>query len=71
VPGRLGERPAVAVLEPGQQPVHHVLAGQAGLTPGEAGRDLRHQVIEQPLVRVMIYAGTSGCRFSVLFHKLA
>jgi site-specific DNA recombinase len=47
VPGRLGKRPAVTVLELGQQPVHHVLAGKTGLPSGEARRDLRHQVIEQ------------------------
>ena len=70
VPGRLGKRPAVAVLELGQQPVHHVLAGKTGLPSGEARRDLRHQVIEQVLVIVMVYAGASGCRIC-LFHKLA
>ncbi|HXT91917.1 MAG TPA: hypothetical protein VN714_22005 [Trebonia sp.] len=63
-------RPAVAVLELGQQPVHHVLAGQSGLPPGEARCDLCHQVVEQARVRVMVYAGSSGCRVS-LFHKLA
>ena len=70
VPGRLGKRPAVAVLELGQQPVHHVLAGKTGLPSGEARRDLRHQVIEQVLVIVTVYAGISGCRIC-LFHKLA
>ena len=49
VPGRLGERPAVVILEFRQQPVHHVAAGQAGLPPGEARRDPRQQVIEQAL----------------------
>jgi hypothetical protein len=50
--------------------VHHVLAGKTGFPSGEARRDLRHQVIEQALVIVMIYAGISGCRIC-LFHKLA
>jgi hypothetical protein len=54
----------------GQQPVHHVLAGETGLPSGEARRDLRHQVIEQVLVIVMVYARISGCRIC-LFHKLA
>jgi hypothetical protein len=71
VPGGLGQRPAVVILEFGQQPVHHVTAGQAGLPSGEARRDLRHQVIEQVLVIVMVYAGVSGCRLICLFHKLA
>ena len=35
------------------------------------GATRRQQVIEQTRVRVMIYAGTSGCRAIVLFHKLA
>jgi hypothetical protein len=30
-----------------------------------------HQLIEQALVRVMVYDLVSGCRFSVLFHKQA
>jgi hypothetical protein len=67
----LRKRPAVAVLEFGQQTVHHVLAGQTGLPPGEARRDLRHQVLEQVRVRIMAYAGTSGCRVICLFRKLA
>ena len=40
------------------------------LPPGEARRDLRHQVIEQVPVIVTAYAGISGCRIC-LFHKLA
>jgi hypothetical protein len=51
--------------------MHHVAAGHAGLPPGEARRDPPHQVIEQVLVRIMVYRGFSGCRVIVLFHKLA
>jgi hypothetical protein len=54
-----------------QQAVHHVAAGHAGLPPGEAWRHPRHQVIEQALVRTMVYRGISGCRVIVVFHKLA
>jgi hypothetical protein len=32
---------------------------------------MRHQVLEQLCVRIMAYAGTSGCRVICLFHKLA
>ena len=71
VPGRLGQRPAVVILQLAQQAVHHVTAGQPRVPPGEARRDLCHQVIEQSRVRGMIYAGSSGCRVVVLFHKLA
>ena len=71
VPGGLGHRPAVVIFDFGQQAVHHVTAGHAGLPPGEARRDPPHQVIEQVLVRIMVYGGISGCRVIVLFHKLA
>ena len=71
VPGGLRHRPAVVILQFGQQAVHHVAAGHAGLPPGEARRDPPHQVIEQVLVRIMVYRGISGCRVIVLFHKLA
>ena len=54
-----------------QQPVHHVTAGQPGLPAGEARRYPGHQVIEQARMRVMIYAGSSGCRVVVVFHKPA
>jgi hypothetical protein len=47
------------------------MAGQAGLTAGEARRDPCHQVIGQAGTGVMIYADTSGCRLISLFHKLA
>jgi hypothetical protein len=71
VPGRLRDRPAVVILEFHQEAVHHVTAGQAGLPPGKARCDPRQQVVEETLVRVMIYCGLSGCRRIVLFHKLA
>jgi hypothetical protein len=71
MPGRLRDRPAVVILEFHQEAVHHVTAGQAGLPPGKARCDPRQQVIEEALVRVMIYCGLSGCRRIVLFHKLA
>ena len=71
VPGGLGQGPAVVILQLRQQPVHHVTAGQPGVPAGEARRDPGHQVIEQSRVHGMIYAGSSGCRVVVLFHKLA
>jgi hypothetical protein len=71
VPGRLGHGPAVMIFEFGQQAVYHIAAFHAGFPPGEAGRDLPHQLVEQPLMHVMVYRGISGCRLVVLFHKLA
>jgi hypothetical protein len=69
--GGLGHRPAVVIVQFGQQAVHHVAAGETGLPPGEARRDPRQQVLEQPGVPFVVYRGTSGCRLIVLFHKLA
>jgi hypothetical protein len=71
VPGCLRDRPAVVILEFHQEAVHHVTAGQAGLPPGETRSDPAHQVLQKAGMRVMIYAGASGCRRIVLFHKLA
>ena len=53
------------------QPVHHVAAGQPRLAAGKAWRCAGHQVIEQAGMRGMIYAGSSGCRVVVVFHKPA
>jgi hypothetical protein len=59
------------ILQLGQQTVHHVTAGLAGLPPGETWGDPAQQLIKQALVRIMVYRGSSGCRAIVLFHKLA
>ncbi len=71
VPGGLGQRPAVTVIEFAKQAVHHVTAGQPGFPAGEARRYPGHQVIEQAGVNAMIYAGSSGCRVVAVFHKPA
>ena len=71
VPGGLGQRPAVVILQLRQHPVHHVAAGQPRLAAGKARRYPGHQVIEQVLVRIIVYRGISGCRVIVLFHKPA
>ena len=71
VPGGLGQRPAVVIIELTQQAVHHVAAGQPRVPPGEARRDPRQQVLKETRVRVMVYRCISGCRVIVLFHKLA
>ena len=71
VPGGFGQRPAVMVIEFGQQAVHHVTAGQPGFPASEARSYPGHQVIEQAGMRGMIYAGSSGCRVVVVFHKPA
>ncbi len=47
VPGRLGDAPAVAVLQLHQQPVHHLTGGLAGLPPRKTPRHLPEQVLQQ------------------------
>jgi hypothetical protein len=59
------------ILELGEDPVHHVAAGQAGLPPGEARRYPCQQVLQQSRVRGIIYAAISGCCAIALSHKLA
>jgi hypothetical protein len=71
MPGGLGQRPAVVIIELTQQAVHHVAAGQPRVPPGEARRGPRQQVLKETRVRVMVYRCISGCRVIVLFHKLA
>jgi hypothetical protein len=53
------------------QPSIHDFAVSLGLPAGEARRGPFQQVIEQVGVRGIVYAGASGCRLIVLFHKLA
>jgi hypothetical protein len=59
------------ILQLGQQPVHHVAAGQPRLAASEARRYPGHQVIEKAGMRGIIYAGSSGCLVVVVFHKPA
>jgi hypothetical protein len=47
MPGRLGDGPAVAVVQFHQQAVQHLAAGLAGLPPGEAPGDPPQQVRQQ------------------------
>jgi hypothetical protein len=63
-----GQFAALLVGGPG---LGHVQAQPArGFPPGEAGRDLPDQSIEQALMHVMVYRGTRGCVW-FLFHKAA
>jgi hypothetical protein len=69
MPGRLGNRPAVVVLQLHQQPRHHLAAGLAGLPPRETPRHPAQQVIQQPRVNIVSYRGSSGCRVMVVPHN--
>jgi hypothetical protein len=70
VAGGLGHRPAVMILQLHQLGPDHVTAGQAGLAAGEAARYPSHEIVEKAPVKVIAYAGASGCRYFVTFHKL-
>ena len=65
VPGRLGDAPAVIVLQLHQQPVHHLAGGLPGLPAREAPRHLPEQVLRQDTRLVIRYR---GCRFLIVCH---
>jgi hypothetical protein len=71
VPDRLGDAPAVVVLQLHQQATDHVAAGEAGLPAGETRRDPRQQIPQQTSMRVVVYPDPGGCCVIVLFHKPA
>jgi hypothetical protein len=71
VPDRLGDAPAVVILQLHQQITNHVAAGKAGLSPSETRRDPRQQVLQQTSMHIVIYPGLGGCCVTVLFHKPA
>jgi hypothetical protein len=69
VAGRLGDRPAVVILQFHQQPGHHLPARLPGLPPRKTPRRLAQQVIQQPAMNLISYRGSSGCRTMIVFHK--
>ena len=69
VPGRLGDAPAITVLQLHQQAVHHLTGDLAGLPPRKTPRHLPEQVLQQQDTRLVIrYRGSSGCRFLIVCH---
>ena len=68
-PDRLGDRPAVAIVQLHQQPGEHLGAGLPGLPPGEAPGDPAQQVRQQRGPGLIGYRGSSDCRVLVVSHK--
>jgi hypothetical protein len=69
VPDRLGDRPAVVILQLHQQPAHHLPARLPGLPPRETPRHAAQQVFQQPRVNIVSYRGSSGCRVLIVSHN--
>jgi len=69
MPGRLGDGPAVAVVQFHQQAAQHLAAGLAGLPPGEAPGDPPQQVRQQRGPGTIGRRGSSDCRVLVVSHK--
>ena len=69
MPDRLGDRPAVVIVQFHQQPVHHLAAALPGLPPGKAPGYLPQQVRQQRGPGLIGYRGSSDCRVLVVSHK--
>ena len=69
MPGRLGDRPAVAVVQFHQQAVQHLAAGLAGLPPGKSPGDPPQQVRQQRGPGIIGYRGSRGCHVLFVSHN--
>ena len=69
MPGRLGDRPAVVIVQFHQQPADHLGAGLPGLPPGEAPGHPPHQIRQQRGPGIIGYRGRSGCRILIVSHN--
>jgi hypothetical protein len=69
VPDRLGDRPAVVIVQLHQQPAHHLAAALPGLPPGKAPGHPPQQVRQRRGPGLIGYRGSSGCRVLVVSHK--
>jgi hypothetical protein len=66
---RLGDRPAVVIVQFHQQPAHHLAAALPGLPPGKAPGHPSQQVRQQRGPGVIGYRGSSDCRVLVVSYK--
>jgi hypothetical protein len=69
VPGRLGDCPAVVIVQLHQQPRHHLAGALPGLPPGEAPGDSPQQVRQQRGPGLIRYRGSSDCRIYIVSHE--
>jgi site-specific DNA recombinase len=69
MPGRLGDRPAVVIVQLHQQPAHHLAAGLTGLPPGKTPGHPPQQIRQQRGPGIIGYRGSSGCRVLIVSHN--
>ena len=69
MPHRLGDRPAVVIVQLHQQPAHHLAAALPGLPPGKAPGHPSQQVRQQRGPGIIRYRGSSDCRILIVSHK--
>jgi hypothetical protein len=69
MPHRLGDRPAVMVVQFHQQAADHLAAALPGLPPGKAPGHLPEQVRQQRGPGIIRYRGSSDCRVLIVSHK--
>ena len=69
MPDRLGDRPAVVIVQFHQQAADHLAAALPGLPPGKAPGHPPQQVRQQRGPGIIGYRGSSDCRVLVVSHK--
>jgi len=69
MPGRLGDRLAVVVVQLHQQPADHLAAALPGLPPGKAPGHLSQQVRQQRGPGIIGHRGSSDCRVLFVYHN--
>ena len=69
MPERLGDRPAVVIVQLHQQPADHLAAALPGLPPRKAPGYPPQQIRQQRGPGIVRYRGSSDCRILIVFHK--
>ena len=69
VPGRLGDRLAVVIVQLHQQPDGHLAAALPGLPPGKTAGHPSQQIRQQRGPGIIRYRGSSDCRILIVSHK--
>ena len=71
MPGRLGDRSAVVIVQLHQQPDGHLPAALPGLPPGKHPATPPQQVRQQRGPGIIRYRGSSDCRVLIVSHNLS
>ena len=69
MPHRLGDRPAVVIVQFHQQSADHLAAGLPGLPPGKAPGHPSQQIRQQCGPGIIGYRDSSDCRVLIVSHK--